>query len=373
MPTNFDVKSSLVSAFICALVFMLAIGAPMISWLRNKQWRKDAESWTPREDTPDTHKVKVGTPSMGGLGIIGATLVANYTVFVWICYLASSQAQSASGELKVAISSLIVASSILPVFFLLHGLIGFIDDWSKATGRGGLRARSKFAAQILIAVAFVVFYLAMAKGEVGVPSVLRSYPRFEALSGPLSFAFIIGILVLALVGTGNAANLTDGIDGLATGLTVITALALCWVGLSTPENVSLFLLFPAALAGGCLGFLWFNKYKAQVFMGDTGSLALGAAIAIAAVLLRAVWLLPFICFVFYVEAASVTAQVIWFKWTRKRTGEGKRLLRRAPLHHHYELGGWSEWRVVATFWGVNLVTTIAGLMLWQAGVIPRWP
>ena len=108
-------------------------------------------------------------------------------------------------------------------------------------------------------------------------------------------------------------------------------------------------------------------------MGDTGSLALGAALGAGAILTRTVWLLPFIGFIFYVEMFSVIAQVLYFKYTRRRFGEGKRLLRRAPLHHHFELSGWSEWRVVGTFWAVNLVTSLVGLALWKLGILPRFP
>jgi phospho-N-acetylmuramoyl-pentapeptide-transferase len=129
----------------------------------------------------------------------------------------------------------------------------------------------------------------------------------------------------------------------------------------------------AVFCAACLGFLNFNKYKAQVFMGDTGSLAIGAALAAVAILLRAVWLLPFVGFMFYVEMLSVTTQVLWFKYTKKKYGEGRRLFRRAPLHHHFELGGWSEWRVVLTFWGINLITALIGLVLWHTGVLPRFP
>ena len=132
-------------------------------------------------------------------------------------------------------------------------------------------------------------------------------------------------------------------------------------------------LFWPALGGACLAFLAFNKHPAKVFMGDTGSLALGAALGAGAILTRTVWLLPFVGFIFYIEMFSVIAQVLYFKYTRRKWGEGKRLFKRAPLHHHFELSGWSEWRVVATFWGVNLITTILGLVLWKMGILPRFP
>ena len=117
----------------------------------------------------------------------------------------------------------------------------------------------------------------------------------------------------------------------------------------------------------------FNRHPARVFMGDTGSLALGAALGAGAVATGTVWLLPFIGYMFYVEMFSVISQVLYFKYTRKKFGEGKRLFRRAPLHHHFELAGWSEWRVVITFWGINAVTSLIGLVLWWRGDLPRFP
>jgi phospho-N-acetylmuramoyl-pentapeptide-transferase len=163
-------------------------------------------------------------------------------------------------------------------------------------------------------------------------------------------------------------NLTDGLDGLAAGLAiqslfVITLLSASW----TIQYLFL------AVAGACLGFLFFNRHPARIFMGDTGSLALGALIGGGAVLLGGIFLLPFVAFIFIVEMLSVIAQVGWFKYTRRKTGEGKRLLKRAPLHHHFELCGWSEWRIVLTFWGINFVTTVIGLWLWNSGLLPRWP
>ena len=146
---------------------------------------------------------------------------------------------------------------------------------------------------------------------------------------------------------------------------------------TSPAQISLSsmsaVFFWPVLGGACLGFLAFNKYPAKVFMGDTGSLALGAALGAGAILTRTVWLLPFVGFIFYIEMFSVIAQVLYFKYTRRKFGEGKRLFRRAPLHHHFELSGWSEWRVVGTFWVVNLVTTTVGLVLWKLGILPRFP
>jgi phospho-N-acetylmuramoyl-pentapeptide-transferase len=352
--------------FATSLSLMLASGNLMIAWLRNRRWRKDAETWTVREDTPDSHLVKQGTPSMGGIGIIACT-IAGYlgiilSLFIW------DYIQGSIGREWLELLFLVL---ILPVTMLLHGLLGFGDDWSKATGRGGLRARAKLLCQLLLAAGFVAVCFAIAVGFTHRPNM--DLPLGQLYLQPIDMALIFCCLVVVLIGTGNAVNLTDGIDGLAAGLTTIAALGL-WLNHSGQVGVSIiFAAFCAAMIGACLGFLNFNRHKARVFMGDTGSLALGATLAAAAILLRAVPLLPFIGFIFYVEAASVTLQVLYFKWTKRRTGEGKRLFRRAPLHHHFELGGWSEWRVVLTFWAINLVTTGIGLGLRYMGVLPQWP
>ena len=174
--------------------------------------------------------------------------------------------------------------------------------------------------------------------------------------------------MFTIIAIGNAVNLTDGLDGLATGLALQSLFAIALLS----DSWTIQYLF-LAVAGACLGFLFFNRHPARIFMGDTGSLALGALIGGGAVLLGGIFLLPFVAFIFIVEMLSVIVQVAWFKYTRRKTGEGKRLLKRAPLHHHFELCGWSEWRVVLTFWGINLVTTVAGLLLWNSGMLPKWP
>ena len=172
---------------------------------------------------------------------------------------------------------------------------------------------------------------------------------------PLMLLVVGAFLLLVLLATCNAVNITDGIDGLAAGLSLQCGLWL-WIAGSDLYLIKLWGdVWWMALAGACAGFLIFNKHKAQIFMGDTGSLALGAALGAAAILGRAVFLLPFIGFIFWIELFSVTAQVLYFKYTKRKTGEGQRIFRRAPLHHHFELGGWSEWRVVLTFWAINFV------------------
>ena len=364
--------------FCSGFLLMLLSGKPLIAWLQNKRWRKDAtdarEAWEVREDTPDTHQKKRGTPSMGGIGIIGsavfayvAVLLALYFVFVF-----SSRNQAFTFNAYEIASILLV-----PLFVGAFALLGFADDWSKASGRGGLQAREKLLGQVGLSLIFGAVWLAL--------YATQSYQTvryvFFGLNGALQNFGVLGVLEVGalaaflIVAASNAVNLTDGIDGLAAGLCVQVGLAfLLATETIAPGEIGLLSnLMWLSLTGACLGFLVYNRFPARVFMGDTGSLALGAALGIGAILTRNVFLLPFVGFVFWLEMASVIFQVGYFKYTKKRDGEGKRLLRRAPLHHHFELGGWSEWRVVATLWGVNAVATMIGLLLMSTEILPRFP
>jgi phospho-N-acetylmuramoyl-pentapeptide-transferase len=379
---NFFLYTCLLS-FLCALALSLFFGKSFIEWLRNKRWKKDAtvhETWAVREDTPDTHLVKQGTPSMGGIGIaacaIAAYLAIPLTLIVnlrlahmgsaWLTGWPWFGSWPGYGGPKDAFVFL-----LLPIVFASHALLGFCDDWSKASGRGGLRARTKLAGQIFLAFAFIycLVDLTWTQSFTGVRYI---FPGLS-LNSDLLFMGALASLTLLIIGTCNAVNLTDGIDGLAAGLAVQCGFALALCGQNSYEVGQLSILFWCTLAGACLGFLFLNRHPARVFMGDTGSLAIGAALGAAAILQHAVFLLPFIGFIYFVEMLSVVTQVLWFKWTKRRTGEGKRLFRRAPLHHHFELGGWSEWRVVGTFWLINLFTSAIGILLWQMEIIPHWP
>ena len=352
------------------LVLMLAIGRPLIGWLKFRKGMK----WAPREDTPDTHLQKAGVPSMGGIGIIGAAFCA-WLIFSVVSILLG-QARNPSRSIDWMAHAVLL---IFPLFVVLHAVLGYVDDHSKATNRGGLSSKAKLLGQIVLAGLFLGVLSFFGASANPAPEV-QHFNRVLHFSSALfdSWPLMVGAFLL-IIGTSNAVNLTDGIDGLAAGLSVQVAVAftIFWTEMFTRFEVSFApystTLFWPAIGGACLGFLAFNKYPAKVFMGDTGSLALGAALGAGAILTRTVWLLPFVGFIFYVEMFSVIAQVLYFKYTRKKYGEGKRLFRRAPLHHHFELCGWSEWRVVATFWGVNLVTTIIGLVLWKIGVLPRFP
>lgn len=355
----FSPMGMLAILWILSFVLMLITGSPLIKWLKFRKGMK----WAPREDTPDTHLQKAGVPSMGGVGIVGAATLGWLAFFVFAII---SGAFFNPGQSIVDWNILIFA--VFPLLVILHAVLGYLDDHSKATNKGGLSSKAKLLGQIILAGLFLI--------------VLVSINNLSDFSGmfPVTKSWLLLFTALIIIiGTSNAVNLTDGIDGLAAGLSVQVGLVFSILFVEAFDDSSSQFsslpvgLFWPALGGACLGFLAFNKHPAKVFMGDTGSLALGAALGAGAILTRTVWLLPFVGFIFYVEMFSVIAQVLYFKYTRKKFGEGKRLFRRAPLHHHFELSGWSEWRVVLTFWGVNLVTTILGLVLWKMGVLPRFP
>ena len=350
---------------------MFFLGAPMICWLRQKRWKKDvvsdAEAWQVREDTPETHQKKQGTPSMGGLGIIAVACA----VFL---ALIGTTLGFYGGISSRPIWLHLMVWCWLPIIVAAHAALGFADDWSKASGRGGLRARAKLLGQISLGLLFTIGFIVTLRGSLsGSFGQTWLYSPLLNFSDPLRIVGLVGVLILVLVATGNAVNLTDGIDGLAAGLAVQFAFVLALLNIPEKEIAIVAIWFWSALAGSCLGFLSYNKYPAKVFMGDTGSLALGAAVGGAAIMTHSVFLLPFIAFIYFVEMFSVTLQVLYFKYTKKKYGEGRRIFRRAPLHHHFELGGWSEWRVVGTFWAINLVTSIIGLILWHLQILPRFP
>lgn len=364
---------------------MAVVGRPMIAWLKGLRGMK----WSAREDTPDTHLQKAGTPSMGGLGILFSSAMAYVALVCTMLLVLANSEGGGSGlpfpsldavgptpanRLHTALSLL-----LLPVLALLHMALGFADDWSKATGRGGLRARAKFAGQLVLAIGFLLsLYWLSANQSLNGVRFFASGTNGDFLfpaNDPVILFVVFAFLLIVIVGTCNAVNITDGIDGLAAGLCVQVGFAFWLVG-SGPASGDVKAWSDAwwlALAGACAGFLIYNKHKARVFMGDTGSLALGAALGAAAVMTRTVFLVPFIGFVFFVELLSVTTQVAYFKYTKRKTGVGQRIFKRAPLHHHFELSGWSEKRVVLIFWTVNLVASAVGLALWSAGILPRFP
>lgn len=280
-----------------------------------------------REDGPQSHFVKSGTPTMGGLAIIGAVLIT--------CFTAG----------KTTTDMLIIVAA-----FVAFGILGFLDDFVKVTMKRnlGLTAAQKMALQILIAVGLAIYQskVSVYGTTVFIP-IVNEYWDFGILYIPF-----IAFVVVALV---NSVNLTDGLDGLASGVTLIVALFLAIVG--TTYGFTTASVFCSAMAGACFGFLMFNKHPAKVFMGDTGSLALGGGIAAAAIMMNIELIIPIAGGVYVAEALSVILQVASYKLRRKR------IFKMAPLHHHFELSGWKETKVVAVFWIATFVLCAVSLFI----------
>ncbi len=279
-----------------------------------------------REEGPKSHQAKSGTPTMGGIMIILAILIAT------------------------CIAAHVSTKVLLALFVMLgHFVIGFIDDYIKVVLKRnlGLKARQKLLGQIIMAV--VVTYIGVE--ELGLKTDL--WVPFLASSVDLGFLYYV-LVFFVLVGTTNAVNLTDGLDGLAAGTVAVAAVAYMFVCVHFGESD--LAVFCVAIAAACVAFLRFNAHPAKVFMGDTGSLALGGALAGVAILTKTEVLLVVIGGVFVLEALSVIIQVISFKTT------GKRVFLMSPIHHHFELKGWSENKVVGVFWSVGIL--FSALALW---------
>ena len=292
-----------------------------------------------RDDGPASHFIKSGTPTFGGVFfLLPMTLLAIYALMT---------------------DSRLRNLAALVLLMILFALVGFMDDYIKVRiSKKGLSVRQKTILLALFSVLFTLYYLYFAPAQ---PYFLVPFSA-ERLMITGWFKLPYGLLVVVyLFFVCNAVNLTDGVDGLASSVTVISSTALAGAALllqeSVPEARSSGLM-AAAILGGCLGFLVFNRHPARVFMGDTGSQALGAGIAGAALLLGAPWLILPMGIVYIAEAFSVIIQVAYFK----KTG-GKRIFRMSPIHHHYELGGWSENKIVAVFSLVGLIGGIAGLLM----------
>ena len=274
-----------------------------------------------RAEGPASHQKKSGTPTMGGVMIVLAVTAATL------------------------LFAPLSATTLLALFiFLGHFALGFADDYIKVVKKRnlGLRAYQKLAGQVLIAAVTVIIARTVLGHDTSVwlPLVGETVDI-----GALYYVLV----VLVLVGTSNAVNLTDGLDGLAAG--TVAAAALFYAVLLYRVDAGL-MVFSGAIIGACIGFLWYNHHPARIFMGDTGSLALGGALAAVAILSRTELLLPVVGFVFFCEALSVILQVISFQTT------GRRIFRMSPIHHHFELGGWRETRVVGAFWAVGAAAAV---------------
>lgn len=285
-----------------------------------------------REEGPKSHMVKSGTPTMGGLTFLISTVLLSAIA----CFFVED-----NGPLILLI--------LVTVGF---GLIGFVDDYIIVVKKNnqGLTSKQKFLFQIIIAILFYVVSnvlgLLSLSNEINIP--------FTDIGIPLSIFYVI-FIIFWQVGFSNAVNLTDGLDGLATGLSIIAFS--CYFYLAMVQGATAMAYFSAILIGSLCGFLLYNKNKAKLFMGDTGSLALGGVIATVSIMLNQELTLIFIGFVFVVETLSVIMQVTSFKLT------GKRIFKMSPLHHHFEMVGWSEWKIVTVFWIVGILTGLIGIYL----------
>jgi phospho-N-acetylmuramoyl-pentapeptide-transferase len=323
-------------AVVTSLLIAFAFGPLLI-----KKLRAAGVGQVVRSVGPDNHQDKAGTPTMGGLIIIVA---ASISTILW--------AELTNWYTVVALVSL-----------LWMGAIGFLDDYLKVVqGKTrGLVARYKMVGQWSFGLALGAFLLWHPISPH--PTTWTTIPFFSDLAA----VFLAPVFVLftgaVVSGSSNAVNLTDGLDGLAAGLTAISASTLgvfAYIAgrADTSEYLGFFYLpgageltiFAVALAGAAIGFLWFNAHPAEVFMGDTGSLALGGALGVMAILLKAEFLLVIVGGVFVLETISVAMQIGYFKYTRRRFGEGRRFFRMAPIHHHFEKLGWPESQIVVRFW-----------------------
>jgi phospho-N-acetylmuramoyl-pentapeptide-transferase len=283
-----------------------------------------------RDEGPQSHKKKSGTPTMGGIVFLLSIVITTFVM---------------TGKF----SEVSVETYLLLLVTVGFGLLGFLDDFIKVVMKRnlGLTSKQKLLGQIVISV---IFYLIFKQNDF---STSVSIPLTD-ISVDLGFFYIL-FIIFWLVGFSNAVNLTDGLDGLVSGTAAIAFGALAVLAWNQSQyDVS---IFAVAVVGAVLGFLVFNAHPAKVFMGDTGSLALGGAIATVAILSKLEIILILIGGVFVIETLSVILQVISFKTT------GKRIFRMSPLHHHYELVGWSEWKVVVTFWTVGLLFAVLGIYI----------
>ncbi len=343
------------AASLTALLLSLLLGPWMIKRLRSLQVKQYI-----REEGPQRHQAKAGTPTMGGLLILAAIVIPT---LLW-------------ADLRNPYVVLAVAAT------LAFGAIGFVDDYNKVVRKQnrGLTGRGKFALQVLTCVFVGAVLIGLqARGvystQLSVPFLKRLHPDLvigslldRHLIWPLAYVPFVLFLVLVIAGLSNGVNLTDGLDGLAIGCVLISAVALTvltylssnsrfaeYLDIQRIPDAAELTIFCGSLAGASLGFLWYNAHPAEMFMGDVGSLALGGAIGTVAVILKQEILMISIGGIFIVELLSVVIQVVSFKLT------GKRVFRMSPLHHHFELVGWGESKIIVRFWIMALVLALFSL------------
>ena len=359
-------KTILIAA-IFALMTSILVTPLVVVWFRRRGFGQEI-----RIDGPETHLVKRGTPTMGGVAIIGSTVVG---------YAAAHVIRAFRGEGGPT------ASGLLALFLMVGlGAVGFLDDLIKIRRQRslGLRARAKFGGQLVVAVAFAVMAL-LFKNNFGLTpaSTHVSYVRDISVLGLGAVGFVI-LAYLIISATSNAVNLTDGLDGLAAGAAAMVFGAFTLIAFLQSRNqcignpttgcyyvrdpLDLAIVAASAMAA-CFGFLWWNASPAQIFMGDTGSLALGGLMAGMAILTRTELLLVALGGLYAAVTVSSIIQTGWFKFTRIRTGTGRRVFRMAPLHHHFELAGWEQVTIIVRFWIMAGMAVAFGMGLFYADFI----
>ena len=335
-----------IGSFITALLFTLIFGPFFIRMLKNKAAVESID-----ENMPEKHRIKAGTPTMGGLMILVAMLVAS---LFW---------------------NILTNYAILMMYLstVWLGSLGFLDDYLKnfVKSKKGLIPRYKLWGQISVALilTLAIYYSSSPADNITALQI----PFFKGMYLELGL-FFIPFVIFMIIGSSNAVNLTDGLDGLAAGILAFSALGLGimsylkgnfivadYLNLEYIQNAGELTVFISGMMGALIGFLWYNSYPAQIFMGDTGSLALGGILAVISVLLKEQIFLVIIGLIFIIETGSVIMQRSWFKYTKRKFGVGRRIFLCAPIHHHYELKGIHETKIVIRFYIVAILLVAIGL------------
>lgn len=325
MNTSTTIIAAIIISFAVSVI-LCPIVIPMLKKLKFGQYI--------REEGPKSHQNKAGTPTMGGM-IILASVIVTAIIFIFVCK----------------------ETRIVPVLFMTigFGIIGFADDYIKVVKKRnlGLTEIQKILGQLVVTGVFC-FYILKYSG-LGTSTII---PFTNGMEITIPMWIFIPFFFIVVLGTVNGANLTDGLDGLCTSVTIIIAVFFTTVAIGTGlEPIT------AAFVGALLGFFLYNVYPARVFMGDTGSLALGGFVAAMAFMLKMPIFIVIVAFIYLIEALSDIIQVTWFKYTKKKYGEGRRVFKMAPLHHHFQESGYAETQVVAAF---AIVTAILCLVAYEA-------
>ncbi len=338
------------AAAISALLIALLVGPSIIRALKKRQIGEQAKS---ELQSVGQHSGKAGTPTMGGLIVLAAVLIPT---IVW--------------------ANVVNMYVVMCVFTMAAlGAVGFLDDYLKVIKKlpKGLIGRYKIVGQVtvgLIVGCSLTFFPEWFSADQVSWTSLTTVPFQKNVNFDFGILYI-PIIIFIITATSNAVNLTDGLDGLCIGTVGVSALTLAviayfsgnaffanYLNIMHLHGTDELAIFCAAIVGAAMGFLWYNAYPAQVFMGDTGSLALGGAIGVLCVLIKKEFLLPIVGGIFFAETVSVILQVLWFKYTKRRFGEGRRIFKMAPVHHHFEKSGWHEAKIVSRFYIIAIMLAI---------------